>query len=220
MSIFTRSFSQEENVQIELVKFSLLCNPLYRFRDLIGQHNHTRKRGIGIDISSLCLIIREVRQMRPFFFATLLVRIGPVINLFLNELTGVQSTERRARQIQVILRRNREPRFIIGIAGIVFRKVFFIRVFIRFEQLLRIVLPCTKMILIKNDEIPVGHMHPLIIRLNTACILVHTKEILERTEADDRPVLISTLILLIIRKIPRLRRTGDKLPAVKIDMSH
>ena len=133
MSIFTRSFSQEENVQIELVKLSPLCNPLYRFRNLIGQHDHTRKRSIGIDIPSLCLIIREVRQMRPFFFATLLVRISPVINLFLNELTGVQRTERRARQIQVILRRNREPRFIIGIAGIVFRKVVFIRVFIRLE---------------------------------------------------------------------------------------
>ena len=58
-------------------------------------------------------------------------------------------------------------------------------VFLYLKQLLRTVLPCAEMIFVKDDEIPVDLMHPLIRRLDAAGLAVIAEKILKRPEADD-----------------------------------
>ena len=93
--------------------------------------------------------------------------------------------------------RDRQPCFIVGITTIIIGQILIVIVFIRLKEVFRIFFPCTEMILIENDEIPVGRMYPFILGLDTASVLINTEEVLERTEADDRSVFTGVLILNI-----------------------
>ena len=62
-------------------------------RHLIGEEPHLRKSPIGIPL--IGIILSEL------LLGPLLVGVGPVEDLFLDELTGSQSLERRAGQIEI-----------------------------------------------------------------------------------------------------------------------
>ena len=75
------------------------------------------------------------------------------------------------------------------------------------------------MILVKNDQIPVGGVNPFVISLDAAGFAVDAEKILKGTETDDRPLFVGALVLGVesIRRVVGV--TGDKLPALKIEMS-
>ena len=205
MCVLAGAFSGEEHVQVKLVKLALFGNALDTLRDFVCKHDHSRQSGVWIDAFAF-----------PFGLGPLLIGIGPVINLLLNELTGIQRTERRAGEIEVIGRSDRQPRFIVGITGIVFGKVLFVGILILLEQLFCAVLPCAEMVFIENDEIPVRGVDPFVIGLDAAGLLVHAKEILKRAEADDGPGFIRLSVLLIVCQTAGDGRPCDELPALKI----
>ena len=91
MCILAGAFSGEEHVQVKLIKFALFGNALDALRDFVCKHDHSRQSGVGIDTFAL-----------PLGLGSLLIGIGPVIDLLLNELTGIQRTERRAGEIEII----------------------------------------------------------------------------------------------------------------------
>ena len=208
MCILPFTFSREEYIQIKFIKLTLFCDSLNTFRNLVCQHDHSRKRSIWIIITF------------PLFLRSLFIRVCPVINLFFDELTGIQCSERRTGQIQIIGRCDRQPCFIVSIAGIVLCQILVVSVFIRFKELLGTIFPRAKMVFVKYNQIPVCGMHPLVIRLDSAGLFIYTKEILEGTEAHDWSALISPLILFIIGQSARCSRPCDKLPTFKIHMRH
>ena len=205
MCVLAGAFSGEEHVQVKLIKFALFGNALDALRDFVCKHDHSRKSGVGIDAFAF-----------PFGLGPLLIGIGPVINLLLDELTGIQRTERRAGEIEIISCGDRQPRFIVGVTGIVFGKVLFVGILVLLEQLFCAVLPCAEVVLIENDEVPVRGVDPLVIGLDAAGLLVHAKEILKRAEADDGPGFIRLSVLLIVCQTAGDGRPCDELPAFKI----
>ena len=205
MCILAGAFSGEEHVQVKLIKLALFGNALNALRDLVCKHNHSRQSSVGIYAFAF-----------PFGLSPLLIGIGPVINLLLNELTGIQRTERRAGEIEVIGRSDRQPRFIVGVTGIVFGKVLFVGILILFKQLFCAVLPCAEMVFIENNEIPVRGVDPFVIGLDAAGLLVYTEKILKRAEADDGPGFIRLSVLLIVCQTAGDGRPCDELPALEI----
>ena len=167
MRIFAFALGGEENVQVKFVKLALFGNLLDTVGDFIGQHDHSRQGCVGIILAY------------PVFFCALLIGIGPVVNLFFDKLAGVQSTEWRAGQIKIIGRCNGQPRFIVGIAAIIFAQILVVAVLVLFKQLFCAVLPCSEVVLIENHQIPVGSMHPLVIGFDAASRFIHTEKILK-----------------------------------------
>ena len=205
MCVLAGAFSGEEHVQVKLVKLALFGNALDALRDLVCKHDHSRKSGVGIYAFTF-----------PFGLGPLFIGIGPVIDLLLDKLTGIQRTERRAGEIEVIGRGDRQPRFIVGVTGIVFGKILFVGILVLLEQLLCAVLPCAEVVFIENDEIPVRGVDPFVIGLDAAGLLVYTEKILKRAEADDGPGFIRLSVLLIVCQTAGDGRPCDELPSLKI----
>lgn len=205
MCVFAGPLGGEKYVQVKFIKFALFRNALDTLRNFVCEHDHPRQSGIWIFAGSF-----------PFGLGPLLIGIGPVIDLLLNELAGIQRTERRAGEIEVIGSGNRQPCFIVGVTGIIFGEVLFVGILVLLEQLLCVILPCAEVVFIENDEVSVRGMDPFIIGLDAAGLLVHAKEFLKRAEADDGPGFICFLILLIVCQAAGDGRPGDKLPTLKI----
>ena len=167
MCIFALALGGEENIQVKFVKLALFGNLLDAVRDFIGQHDHPWQSCVWIILT------------HPVFFGTLFVGIRPVVNLFFDELTGVQSAERCAGQIEIIGRCNGQPRFIVGIAAIIFAQILVVAVLVLLKQFFRAVLPCAEVVFIENHQIPVGSMHPLVIGFDAAGCFIHTEKILK-----------------------------------------
>ena len=75
-------------------------------------------------------------------------------------------------------RRDRQPCFVKTIRRAVVD--FALHVFlVHLEKPLRGVAPCTEMILVENNEIPVNLVHPFVGRLYAARLAVVAKEVLE-----------------------------------------
>ena len=147
----------------------------------------------------------------PVFLGTLFIGIGPVVDLLLDELAGVEGTEGCAGQIQIMVGGDGQPCFIVGVGTAVLLHILGIVVvlIILLKQLLGVLFPCTKVVFIENDQIPVDGMYPLIAALDGAGGLVHTEIVLERAKADDGTALVGGLV-------GQFRSAGDKLPALKI----
>ena len=79
-------FGTEKAVKVKLAEFSLFGNLPNLVGQLIGKHHHLRQRKIGIP--ALAVV--------PSVLGTLLVGIGPVVNLFLDKLPAGDGTERSA----------------------------------------------------------------------------------------------------------------------------
>ena len=169
------------------------------FRNLVGHHDHPGQSSVGIVLSL------------PVFFGTLFIGIGPVVDLLLDELAGVEGTEGGAGQIQVVVGGDGQPCFIVGIGTAVLLHIFGIVVvlIVLFKQLLGVLFPCAKVVFIENDQIPVDGMYPLIAALDGAGGLIHAEIVLERAKTDDGATLVGGLV-------GQFRSAGDKLPALKI----
>ena len=189
----------KEHVQVEFIVFALFRNLLDAFRDLVGHHNHPGQGGVGVVLSL------------PIFLGTLFIRVGPVVDLLLDKLAGVEGTEWCAGQIQIMVGGDGQPCFIAGVGTAVLLHILGIVVvlIVLFKQLLGVLFPCAKVVLIEDDQIPVDGMYPLVAALDGAGGLIHAKIILERAKADDRTALVGALV-------GQCRSAGDELPALKI----
>ena len=87
----------KEHVQVKFIVFTLLGDLLDAFRNLVGHHDHPGQSSVGIVLSL------------PVFFGTLFIGIGPVVDLLLDELAGVEGTEGGAGQIQVVVGGDGQP---------------------------------------------------------------------------------------------------------------
>ena len=76
------------------------------------------------------------------------------------------------------------------------------------------------MVLVKDDQVPVGSMYPFIVGLDAAGLFVDAEKILEGAKADDRPVFVRPLVLVVDGVLQIVCIAGDKLPALKIHMGH
>ena len=168
----------KEHVKVEFVELSLHGYLPYLLGYLVGHENHSRKRKIRI----ACAL--------PFSFCPLFVGIRPVEYLLLDELAAVYCTERRSRKIKIVSRCYGQECFVAGVSR--FLLLIFLNVKIRLgffvgiiEQLSRIFTPCTEMILVKDNDIPVVGMDKLVLRLYTA-VFVSPEQVLERTENNYR----------------------------------
>ena len=72
------------------------------------------------------------------------------------------------------------------------------------------------MIFVEDNEVPVGRMDPLVLRLDAAGS-IRTEEVLEGSEAYDRPVLVE---VFGADPVPRRGITGIELPAFEVYMRH
>ena len=72
----TAVIGTEELIQVKLVKLSLRGNLADALWHLIGQHHHLGQLGVWVVVPLPSLLCR------------LFVRVGPVIDLFLDELTS------------------------------------------------------------------------------------------------------------------------------------
>ena len=71
----------EELVEVKFVKLSLGGNLADALRHLVGQHHHFGQLGVRIALTF------------PSLFGCLLVRISPVVDLFLDKLSRSNGTE-------------------------------------------------------------------------------------------------------------------------------
>ena len=142
------AFSGEEDVKVELVGIGVERNALNVLRHLVGEHDHARERRIGVGaLGGL-----------PGGFRGLFVRVGPVEDLLLDELARVEGAERRARQEQEVLGDDRQPGLVLFVAGDLDILVDGLLVVLanRGEELARGVSPRAEVVLVEDDEVPVG----------------------------------------------------------------
>ena len=139
--------------------------------------------------------------------------------MVLDELAGVDRPERRSRKIEIAHGRNRQPRLVQPFPTPLFAFAFDF-VFFHLKQLLRTVLPSAEVILIKDDEIPVDLMHPLVRRLDAARLAIVAEEILKRPETDNGLLLVRLRILLVSGRIAGTLTAADELPALEVHMRH
>ena len=114
--------------------------------------------------------------------------------------------------------RNRQPGLVYRIPTLRRRCVFLKLVLVHREKVLRVVPPRTEMVLVKDHEIPVYFVHPLVLLFDGA--ILKSEEVLKRTEAHDRPFLVGILILFVYRVTADHFGTAQKLPALKVDVCH
>ena len=213
MCFRTLAFCGEKYIEVELVELSLLCDLADTLRYLIRHKNHSRQRKV------------RIARTFPLMLGTLFVGVCPVIDLILDELAAVYCTERCTRQEQVMSRSNWEKALVVGIACFLLLVLLHIEVSVSlvvgiFKQLLGILTPCTEVVLVEDNNIPVIGVYELIFRLDTA-VLVSAEQVLERAENNDRLRLISLAVggvhvdLIVVSVL-----VGDELPAFKVNMSH
>ena len=183
------ALGSKEHIEVKLIELALLGHLLYLIGHAVGEHHHAWQREVRVTASF------------PFGLGTLLVRVGPVEYLLLDELTIVDGAERRSREEEIILRRDGQPSLVDGIARLVLLiflgiEVHCILLVLLLEELLGTLLPCTKVILIEDYQVPSRGVDKLILCLDAAT-LVRTQQVLERTEHHDRPRLVGSLKLLV-----------------------
>ena len=148
------------------------------------------------------------------FLCPLFIRVCPVVNLILDKFTGIQRPKRRTGQIQIVHGCDGEERFIVGVATVI--RIHILTVVavlvLLLKQLFGGIFPCSEVVLIKDHQIPVGGMYPLIFCLDAAGFPIHSQIILKRAKADDRAGLVRCFI-------GQFCVAADKLPAFKINMA-
>ena len=157
-------FCREEHVQVKLIELTLHGDLSNAVRDLIGQHDHSGQRQIGI------------AGTNPAVLCPLLIGVCPVIDLVFDKLAGVDGSERCAGQEQIVARRDGQEGFIISVVRLILLIFLLVEIsfsfFIRIvKQFLSILTPCTKAILVKDDQIPIGGMDELILGLDAAVVI-------------------------------------------------
>ena len=88
----------EEGVEVELVELTLMCDSHQVIRHPVGEQPHFWQSRIRVPFAGVLA--------HPFAFRILLVGVGPVEDLLLDELTRCQSLEGCAREVEVGACRN------------------------------------------------------------------------------------------------------------------
>ncbi len=201
-SVRTFAFGREKYIQVKLVELSLHSDLTDTIRDAVSHHHHAGQCRIGISVTL------------PIFLCPLFIRVCPVVNLILDKLTGIQRPKRRTGQIQIIHGCDGEKSFIVGVATVILIHILtVVAVFILLlKQLFGCIFPCSEVVLVKDNQIPVGGMYPLIFCLDTAGFFIHSQIVLKRAKADDGAGLVRCFI-------GQFCISTDKLPALKINVA-
>ncbi|OQA30584.1 MAG: hypothetical protein BWY57_02769 [Betaproteobacteria bacterium ADurb.Bin341] len=132
----------EKDIQVELVILALHGDLADRVWKLVRQQHHARQRGIGV-----------VRP-GPVPLRPLLVRVGPVVDLLLDEFSGGDGPERRAGQIEIGVGGDRHDPLIKDLDALAFAELDLLLV-LGLEQLLRVLPPGAVVVFVQNHTIPV-----------------------------------------------------------------
>ena len=189
MGIVAFSLCREKDVQVKFVEFSLLGDLADAVRQAIGHQDHAGQGAVGIVVTA------------PVFLCPLLIGVGPVINLLLDEFAGVDGPEGRAGEVEVETGRDREPGFVHGVPGLFFLILLHIEIAVRLfigivKELFGPVTPGAEMVLVKDDEVPVDCMNKFVFRLDAAGF-IGPQQVLEGAEDDNGPGFVGLGILLV-----------------------
>ena len=189
------SLGREEEVEVELVELTLSGDAGDVIGDLVGHEHHAGQRLVGVVCPD------------PVDLAALLVGVGPVEDLLLDELAGVERAERRAREVEVEARLDGQPGLVELVARGV-RAVLDHVIVLLGEEALGGVAPRAEVVLVEDDHVPVLEVHPLVLGLYAAGVGL-AEVVLERAEADDGPVGVAGVVL-------ELDVAGHELPALEV----
>ena len=129
----------------------------------------------------------------PVPLRPLLVRIGPVVDLLLDEFAGRNRPERRSRQIEIGIRRDRHDVFVEVFYAFTLPELD-LPLVLRLKQVLRVLSPCTVVVFVQNHAIPIRRVDPFVFRLDAAGAWVTAQVVLKRAKTDERPLLLDLLI--------------------------
>ena len=181
---------REERVEVELVELPGARDRQQLVRHLVGEQAHLRQRAVGVPFA------RVLRG--ELLLGALLVGVGPVEDLLLDELARGQRPERRAGEVEVRLGGDRqELGLLLRELAEVFVHVLQVggvlelglllgdRLVLALEQFLRGVAPRAEVVLVEDDEIPVDVVEPFVLRLDVPR-RVAAEQVLEGAEVDER----------------------------------
>ena len=193
------SLSLEEDVEVELVELTRQGHRAESIGQLVGHQHHAGQGGVGI-----------VRA-GPGGLGVLLVAVGPVEDLFLDELARTDGAEGRAGQVEVgiggdgqdVLVEVGQPRSLGKLPLLLVLGI---------KEVFGILAPGAVVVFVQDDAVPVPQVYPFVPFLDAAR-LVAAQQVLERTEAHHGAVFVYVL---------RCKHavTGDELPALEILMGH
>ena len=205
-------------IQVELVKLPLVSHLLDAVGQLVGHHHHLGQRLVRVRLSL------RFGVGVPFLLRPLLVRVGPVVNLFLDELARADGPKGCARQVEVGTGGERHQFLVVEFTAVQFLAVGSIlrhqfAHLHRTSQLLHVLLvvevlgmlaPCAIVILVQHDAVPLHLLNPLVGRLD-ATSRIASQHILEGSKAHEG---LSFVHPIELRILPFLA----ELPALKVPM--
>ena len=192
MGVCPATAGRKKRVEVEFVELAGARHGHQLVGHLVGQQAHLRQGAVRVP--------RPGMRGGEFSFGTLLVGVGPIKNLLLDELACGQRFERGPRQIQVGLGGDGQilalaHRIVVQILvdaaemhGVLERGLLFGDGFVlALEQLFGRVAPRAEVVLVEDHQIPVNRVHPLVFGLDVAGG-VAPEQILKRAEVDQRLV--------------------------------
>jgi hypothetical protein len=179
----------EKGVEVELVELAAAGDRQQFVRHLIGQQPHLRQRAVGVPLPGC---------WRRSLLGTLLVGVGPVEDLLLDELARRQRLERRAGEVEVglggdgqelgfLFREHGQVLVHVLQPACVFELGFLFRdsLFLALEQFLGRLAPRAEVVFVEHHEVPVHRVQPLVLGLDVAGRIA-AEQVLERAEVDER----------------------------------
>ncbi len=160
----------------------------------------------------------------PRLLGLLLVGVGPVEDLLLDELAGVERPEGRAREKEVVASHDGQVALVDLVSGVdvadpcvdVLLRVPLVLVLL-LEERLGVLVPGAEVVLVEDDEVPVLLADPLVLGLDAPRPFA-SEEVLEGAEANDRAGLVGRVVLLGDVRPARFLGPADELPSLEVDM--
>ena len=210
------TFCLEEGVEVEAVVLAAESHLANLVGHLVGEHDHARKRLVGVRLPRVIVW--------PRLLGLLLVGVGPVEDLLLDELAGVERPEGRAREKEVVASHDGQVALVDLVSGVdvadpcvdVLLRVPLVLVLL-LEERLGVLVPGAEVVLVEDDEVPVLLADPLVLGLDAPRPFA-SEEVLEGAEAYDRAGLIGRLVLLGYVRPARLLGPADELPSLEVDV--
>ena len=187
---FASALGGEKFIEIELIEFTTACDGEEFIRHLVSEEPHLWQGAVGVPLAGIF--------SGEFLLGSLLVGVGPVEDLLLDEFTGGESFERRAGEIQIRLRGDgQEIGFPLREHGEVFIHylqaggVFEFRLFfcdgflLTLEEFLCRLAPCAEVVFVEHHQIPIHRMEPFILGFDVSGF-VTAQQVLEGAEENQR----------------------------------
>ena len=165
----------EELVEVELVELALVGDRDQLVGHLVGEQPHLGQRRVRVPLARV--LVGEL------LLGALLVGVGPVEDLLLDELARRERLERRAREVEVGPGRDRQEVGLVagqlvellvelvehrGVLG--FELLLGDLDVLALEQLLGVVAPGAEVVLVEDHEVPVDPVQPLVLGLDPAVL--------------------------------------------------